>query len=294
MGEFKLSLVNLILFLLIFCGNLTAQNDQLLLGYLNKDQFLESPHDVWFKENYTSYEIDKQTLIDADIHLDDLTFLVFLGSWCGDTKRELPRFLKIIEYLSFSEGNIRLTGLDRKKQAPVYTENIWNIEFVPTFIVLKNGIEIGRITEQPLVSLEADLKQIVGLKYIYKTDQKVLRNFRNADSAPYFGQCDQFEDQEGTFKCSEENISTFFRAQMKRPDSAISFQGKASVNFVIDVDGKVKDIRVKHADSKMTEAEAFRLVNKMNYSVSGWKPAVKDGHSIPVKYKLIINFNAQS
>jgi len=263
----------------------------MLLGDLQKDDFLQSPYNLWFTENYHSYEIDKQALSDINLLQEDLTVIAFLGSWCGDTKRELPRFLKILEYLSFPEGNIRLIGLDRAKQAPVYLENIWNIEYVPTFIILKNGIEIGRIIEQPLITLEEDLKQIVGLKYVEKTGQKVLRTIRKADTAPYFGQCEPGIGQEGIAKCSKENVYSFFKTNLSGTSSDGSLKGKASVKFIIDVDGLVKNIRVTHADTKASEAEAFRLVNRMNHAGSAWKPAKMAGQPIPVNHKVYISFS---
>jgi len=91
--------------------------------------------------------------------------LIYFGSWCSDSRREIPRFFKIIDYLNIDYDKIIITGLDRNKTAPNYQENKWNIQFVPTFIFLnKNKKEIGRIIETPIESLEQDFLDILTVK----------------------------------------------------------------------------------------------------------------------------------
>jgi thiol-disulfide isomerase/thioredoxin len=81
--------------------------------------------------------------------------------WCGDSKRELPRFLKIADEAGFPPARITLYSLDRTKKSPDGMTARYGIEYVPTFIVLKDGAEVGRITESPKVSVEADLLTIL-------------------------------------------------------------------------------------------------------------------------------------
>ncbi|MGA9116906.1 MAG: hypothetical protein WB626_09035 [Bacteroidota bacterium] len=91
----------------------------------------------------------------------DADCLVFLGTWCGDSRREVPRFLRIIEGGAFPAARARFYGLDRKRSSPGGFERPFNIERVPTFVFLREGAEIGRIVETPLVSLEVDMLRIL-------------------------------------------------------------------------------------------------------------------------------------
>jgi hypothetical protein len=50
---------------------------------------------------------------------------------------------------------------DRIKSSPVSGYEELNIERVPTFIFLKNNIELGRIIEYPLASLQQDMINIL-------------------------------------------------------------------------------------------------------------------------------------
>ncbi len=88
-------------------------------------------------------------------------FLVFFGAWCGDSKRDVPRFLKIADTTGIPPSKVTLYSLDRTKTSPDGLTDRYGIQFVPTFIVLKGGAEVGRITEFPQVSVEADLLTIL-------------------------------------------------------------------------------------------------------------------------------------
>ena len=87
--------------------------------------------------------------------------VVFFGAWCTDSHREIPRFLKIIETVNNQDITVTDYGVNRQKQDELGQFEIYGIEFVPTFIVIRNGIELGRIVERPDRSLAEDLAAIM-------------------------------------------------------------------------------------------------------------------------------------
>ena len=87
--------------------------------------------------------------------------LVFFGTWCGDSKREVPHFLKIADEAGIDSARIKLYGLDRSKKSQDGVSAGYGIERVPTFIFLRDGKEVGRITEKPQGSLESDMLTIL-------------------------------------------------------------------------------------------------------------------------------------
>lgn len=87
--------------------------------------------------------------------------LVFMGTWCSDSKREVPRFLRIVDGSGMTAADVDLYGLDRKKKSPDGLEEKYAIERVPTFIFLRKGKEIGRIVETPRTTLEGDILDIL-------------------------------------------------------------------------------------------------------------------------------------
>lgn len=87
--------------------------------------------------------------------------LVFFGGWCSDSRREVPHFLKIADRAGFPAGSIKLYSLDRTKKSPDGLTEQFGIQFVPTFIFMREGGEVGRIVESPKASLEQDMLEIL-------------------------------------------------------------------------------------------------------------------------------------
>lgn len=139
----------------------TMEGTPILVGKLTREAFAQPPYQSWFEAEYQAYQVDAATLDALKNDLASAEILVFLGTWCSDSQRELPRFYKITDYLGIPEAQLQVIGLDshpdRYKQSPQGEEAGWNIEYVPTFIVLRNVREIGRIVEAPWESLEKDL-----------------------------------------------------------------------------------------------------------------------------------------
>jgi hypothetical protein len=73
--------------------------------------------------------------------------IVVVGFWCSDSEKWIPILLKGLQL--FPEAKVQFYALDRNKQGGPDWENTLKISHLPTFVVLKSGREIGRITETP-------------------------------------------------------------------------------------------------------------------------------------------------
>ena len=83
---------------------------------------------------------------------------VFLGTWCGDSRREVPRLWKALDLAGPAVPfEIHYVGVDRDKKEPGGRPAGDDIRYVPTFIVRRNGQEIGRIVEHSPAGIEKDL-----------------------------------------------------------------------------------------------------------------------------------------
>lgn len=133
-----------------------------LLGDFTYSSLLAYPHDKWFDKEYNDYTIDDSAFIELEKNgLEAIDIVVVLGTWCSDSRREVPRFMKIIESLGYQENRLRFIGVDSYKEAPVDNYESFDIERVPTFIFYSDKIEIGRIIEYPEASLERDMLGIL-------------------------------------------------------------------------------------------------------------------------------------
>jgi tetratricopeptide (TPR) repeat protein len=137
-----------------------------LLGTFDRSVLQQDPFLEWFDQYYASY-IPSSTIIQKirTFNSEDIKIKIYLGTWCGDSKREVSRFLKLVDESNIENEQVELTGLDNRpeyyKQGPNREEKGLNIHRVPTFIFYRNNAEIGRIVEYPSSSLETDVAQIL-------------------------------------------------------------------------------------------------------------------------------------
>jgi thiol-disulfide isomerase/thioredoxin len=90
------------------------------------------------------------------------TIKVFMGVWCEDSRQEIPEFMQILDAL---DGDapfaVEFFAVDERKEQPVRELEANAVWYVPTFVVLRHGREVGRIVEQPARSLEKDLLRLL-------------------------------------------------------------------------------------------------------------------------------------
>ena len=137
-----------------------------ILGDFNLERLMEPPYASWYISGYSEYHPDQIVMEQLKkVDTSDLTITIVLGTWCPDSRREVPRFMKIIDLWGFPEKKIRFIGTDIDKVAPLDDYKTLGIERVPTFIFYENNSEKGRIIEVPVTSLEVDSRDILNAEY---------------------------------------------------------------------------------------------------------------------------------
>ena len=164
------------IFTILFCFQITFsqtinqtvvddKGNQKLLGKIDKSGLQQAPFNEWFEPNYDNYLVNKQVVSKLKDSLNQYTIKVILGTWCGDSKKEVPRFYHILDIAKFPASQLEVIAVDKTpeayKQAPNHEEKHLNIHRVPTFIFYKNGQEVNRIVEHPMETLERDMLNIV-------------------------------------------------------------------------------------------------------------------------------------
>jgi thiol-disulfide isomerase/thioredoxin len=132
-----------------------------LVGLANKASFSQAPYNSWFNQKMESYKTDESTVNALKKELKGIKIRAFMGTWCGDSKRETPHFYKILEETNYNLNNLELVTVNRSKKTPDNLQEGYNIKKVPTFIFYKGDKEIGRYVEYARESLEKDLLKIV-------------------------------------------------------------------------------------------------------------------------------------
>lgn len=134
-------------------------------------------------------------------------------------------------------------------------------------------------TEQPVaVALPADTVKPADVKYVPVEVKEQLTGtvFEVVEQMPEF--------PDGGMS----GLMEYFRKNMRYPKAAkeAGTQGRVTVQFVVDKDGSIKDVRVLRSVDKEMDAEAIRLVKTM----PKWKPGTQRGVAVPVRYTVPVAF----
>ncbi len=162
----KISYLFLFCTLIVGCAGRIFSNQPILIyedgyhfGHLNKSIIQEHDAYTWFSKQYDKYQpmlekIDTNALNETDI-------VVFMGTWCHDSKREVPRLYKILDGINYDYSKFEIIGLKKNKTGYFKDYSKFNVKNTPTLIFFQNKREIGRIIEKPKKSLESDIQIIL-------------------------------------------------------------------------------------------------------------------------------------
>ena len=152
-----------------FNTEITTEKQSVLLGKINKEKLNTSPYSEWFTKNFNEYQPDKSTINQFKDELSEYTITAFLGTWCGDSKREVPKLYKVLAKANFPLDRLTTVAVSRErdsyKQSPGGEHEGMNIHRVPTIIFYKDGVEVNRMVESPVQSVEEDITSILRQNY---------------------------------------------------------------------------------------------------------------------------------
>ncbi|MCX2742606.1 thioredoxin family protein [Mangrovivirga sp. M17] len=141
----------------------------------------------WYSSSANEFELSGKN-VDWAKNLKDSYVEIYFGSWCGDSKNYVPKFIKLWKEIGLKEEQLKLYALydgnveGKYKQGPEGEEKGLKIHRVPTFIFYRNDNEFARIVESPVNDLETDLAQIaLGYPSVpnYRAADYMLELFKN-------------------------------------------------------------------------------------------------------------------
>jgi thiol-disulfide isomerase/thioredoxin len=135
---------------------------EMLYGKIDTASLKKSPFSEWYDHGYASYQPDTDTQIKLiNAMAPEFNYTIVMGTWCPDSRREVPRMMKVLDEAGVPASHITMYAIDRKLKARHTVVQNLNIERVPTLIVTLKGEELGRIVESPVNSVEKDLLGIL-------------------------------------------------------------------------------------------------------------------------------------
>ncbi len=159
-------------------GPLAVVAEGTLVANVDGHNYLVYPHqshagpmtvdDLWstaptWKAIYDHYTPEESAVarlreITLPLHLE-----IICATWCGDSKRNVPRLLKAVHDAANPKISVSVTGIGNDFKQPIAFVQEQRIINVPIVILTRDGKEIGRFIETPATtSIEADVAALAG------------------------------------------------------------------------------------------------------------------------------------
>ena len=162
----RLKIITIFCACLLGCAGIFPKNNPTVIfddgnhfGLLSKSLITDHDSYTWFPKQYDAYHPDLNRFDSAN--LKKISIKIFMGTWCHDSKREVPRLYKILDELYYDYENFEIIGLTKDKKGYFQDYATFGITNTPTIIFYRNDVEIGRIIEEPKGSLEDQMARII-------------------------------------------------------------------------------------------------------------------------------------
>lgn len=146
------------------------ENDRVVYkGLFSRRDMENEPTFSWLPTGIEEYSPDAAAVSFLEKNLPHYQLLVFMGTWCGDTKDLLPKLFKVLQQANIATDELMMVGMDRGKNTITREGKRlvrkYKAKSLPTFVLIDgDGQEAGRIVESVNKSVEEDLVAIISHK----------------------------------------------------------------------------------------------------------------------------------
>ena len=162
--------------------------------------------------------------------------------------------------------------------APEIIEVVEDVAEIEETVIQSTEINQETVIDAPVIAVD-DVE-------VGEDEEEISVPFAVIEDIPVFPGCEQGTKEEKRV-CFQQKIQEHIAKYFRYPDIAVEMgiQGKVYVQFVIDTDGRISQIRTRGPD-KLLEAEALRIIAALPKMV----PGKQRGRSVKVPYIIPINF----
>jgi TonB family protein len=121
---------------------------------------------------------------------------------------------------------------------------------------------------------------------------EIIEIFKIAEEMPRFPGCENKESIDKKKQCSQRELLNFIYEEIVYPKEAKknNISGMVVVQFLINIDGSVSNIKAIRDIGAGCAEEAVRVVELMNKRGIRWIPGKNRGQKVPVQFNLPVNF----
>ena len=190
----------------------------------------------------------------------------------------------ILQFVVDKDGSIKDVSTLRGVNPDLDKEAIRVIQSMPNW---KPGMQKGKpVSVKYTVPIAFSLPS----EEIDKIDEMIVVGYQNTKT-PDNAEAYETVEQMPQFPGGTTGLMQYLAKNVKYPVDAMKegIQGKVFVQIIVDENGKVSNAKIVQSVSPSIDAEALRVV----YNMPQWRPGMKDGKPVSVKYAFPINFRLQ-
>jgi len=146
-------------------------------------------------------------------------------------------------------------------------------------------IESTEINQETIIDNVIDVEDVV----VEEIEEEVSVPFSVIENVPIYPGCETLKSNKERKTCFQIKMQEHIKKEFTYPNTALELgiQGRVFVQFVIDSNGKITNIRTRGPDANL-EKEATRIVAALPQMIPGMQRgrAVQVPYSIPITFKL--------
>lgn len=271
MNQLKLSFTTLLLF---FVCSLWAQQDSVTTYFDAQWNEVKSKNEtVYYRKSYRQ----KGNVFAADYYKSGIVMLT--GNY-SDKKCNIRNGC----FINYSEEGIKISENYYKKGKRTGQWRYWNREGILTESMYYNNdvLDGTFLTFNANGKVASEAVYANGIRKTFKT------NPYPAEPEKANTPAQKFDEHMAEYEGGEDSLMAFLSSNIVYPNDAKkkNIQGRVILQFIIDVQGEVKDVTIVKSVETSLDQEALRVVKLM----PPWKPGKIDGKNVPIRYTLPIVF----
>jgi thiol-disulfide isomerase/thioredoxin len=137
------------------------EQSDILVGKIEHKELQQPAFSAWYDPMYKSFKPNDEALQTIKENINEYDIVMFMGTWCADSQREVPKLYKILELSDYDLDRMEVRAVREDKTLPDDRQKEFDVTYVPTIIFYKDGEEAGRFVEYPQEDFEDDIAKIV-------------------------------------------------------------------------------------------------------------------------------------
>ena len=199
----------------------------------------------------------------------------------------------ILQYIIEKDGSVNDVRVLRAPSEDCGAEAKRVVESMPKWIPGKQRGQLERV--QYTLPIRFKIENRTRVKVPNKrfsnprtSQREETQIFKIVEDMPRFPGCEEVANRNERKKCSQEKMLKYVYENMKYPTEAKnkSLEGKVIVQFVVNTDGSIGNVKIIRDIGAGCGTEAVRVVKSM----PKWIPGKQRGQAVKVQYNLPINF----